>query len=633
MSETPRLADRLNRKLEEVWGVDLRSLALFRIALAGLVLTDLFNRAFSLNAHYTDQGVLPRKILIEFGLTSWRFCAHLLAGSSWSVAVLFVLHAVAALMLLFGWRTRLATIITWVLLLSLHNRNPVVLQGGDILLRLLLFWAMFLPLGARYSIDYALRSEMDHDSNQLISGATVAILFQVCLVYWFNAFHKYDPIWRSEYTAVHYALALDQFTKPFGLWIKQFHSLTKVLTFTTLHWEMWGPLVALCPFWTRWTRMAAVIIFIGMHIGFLLCMELGLFPYISIVCWLVFIPGSFWDGLWCWLNKNVDRDLMIYYDGDCSFCDRMVQMLRVVLGLSEVKIDAAQRNPRMHELMREHQSWIIVDRQGVEYLRFDALTRLCQASPLVRPLAVLFRWGPLLKFGDRVYRWVASHRQWASGLTGAFKRRPLRIRPHALGTIAALLLIFYVAIYNARGFFQLRGKHDPQAKEVYETIKTVFPYQAGLARGLGLGQSWNMFSPYPATSDGWYVIPARLNDGSIVDLWRDGAAVGWEKPYLGYRLYVSQRWRKYMMNIWLSGYSHHRKHYATYLCKQWNLSHEEPKQISNLVIYFVRENTLPDYRESEPTPVRLLWYYPGAAPDEPEADLALPKSDPEVESK
>ena len=61
-------------------------------------------------------------------------------------------------MLVLGWKTRFATIASWVLLLSLQNRNTMILSGEDNLALLLLFWGMFLPLGARYSVDSALDS-------------------------------------------------------------------------------------------------------------------------------------------------------------------------------------------------------------------------------------------------------------------------------------------------------------------------------------------------------------------------------------------------------------------------------------------------------------------------------------------
>jgi hypothetical protein len=69
--------------------------------------------------------------------------------------VLFAIAALVAIALLVGYRTRLATVLL-ALLASLQARNPTLIQGGDNLLLLLLFWGMFLPLGARFAIDAAL---------------------------------------------------------------------------------------------------------------------------------------------------------------------------------------------------------------------------------------------------------------------------------------------------------------------------------------------------------------------------------------------------------------------------------------------------------------------------------------------
>jgi len=44
--------------LRRVFGLDLRSIALFRILLGTLLLSDLLLRASDITAFYTDQGVL-----------------------------------------------------------------------------------------------------------------------------------------------------------------------------------------------------------------------------------------------------------------------------------------------------------------------------------------------------------------------------------------------------------------------------------------------------------------------------------------------------------------------------------------------------------------------------------------------
>ena len=66
----------------EVFGIDLRTLALFRVGLAVLLLADLALRARDLSAHYTDAGILPRAEALNV-LSSGAFSLHLLNGTLW----------------------------------------------------------------------------------------------------------------------------------------------------------------------------------------------------------------------------------------------------------------------------------------------------------------------------------------------------------------------------------------------------------------------------------------------------------------------------------------------------------------------------------------------------------------------
>ncbi len=45
---------------------------------------------------------------------------------------------------------------TWLLFTSLCVRNPFIVHGGDDLLKMMLFWGIFVPWGARYSVDSSL---------------------------------------------------------------------------------------------------------------------------------------------------------------------------------------------------------------------------------------------------------------------------------------------------------------------------------------------------------------------------------------------------------------------------------------------------------------------------------------------
>ena len=87
-------------------------------------------------------------------------------------AVLFVINALFGLSFLVGYKTRVSNFLCWLMMTSLHNRNPYILNAGissplsspsplsefiktsgDDMLRLFVFWGMFLPLGKCVSVD------------------------------------------------------------------------------------------------------------------------------------------------------------------------------------------------------------------------------------------------------------------------------------------------------------------------------------------------------------------------------------------------------------------------------------------------------------------------------------------------
>ena len=268
------------------------------MALGVLLLVDLAIRVQDLSAHYTDWGALPRNVLIPHLADPLPLSVHLVSGSAFGQAVIFCIAGVCGLALLLGFRTPAVTCVSWLLLLSVQARNPRVLHGSDTLLRLLLFWGMFVPLGARYSLDSLFRRS-GADGARLPTGArsvgTAALLLQVCLVYWCAAALKSWEVWWHEASAVYYALSIDQIVTPFGVWLLGFPALPALLSRATLVLEFLGPCLVFVPFWTPWLRICVIGAFFCFHIGLALCLSIGLFPYISMASWLVFVPSPVWE--------------------------------------------------------------------------------------------------------------------------------------------------------------------------------------------------------------------------------------------------------------------------------------------------------------------------------------------------
>ncbi len=333
------MAKSFRQRLAEIFGFDLRSLALFRIALALVVLVDLSVRFSQVTAHYSGLGVLPLGSLSKVSASPFYWSIFALSDSVLVQSILFIVAIAIALLLLIGYHTRLATIATWALIVSLHHRNPLLLFAADDVIRAVLFWAMFLPLGACYSVESALNTNPNPLPKRVVSAATVAFMIQVCYIY----------MWSDDQYGTAFA----------GFLLSLPPQLLEILTFSALIFEWVGPLLIFIPFRNSLFKIVAILSFILLHIGFGLSFHLGIFPFLSVTHWLPIIPSLVWD----WGQKrmrNPEREgLRINYDRDCGFCKKVVHLLRTFLILPGTPLLVAQDNPSIYEDMVAQNSWVV----------------------------------------------------------------------------------------------------------------------------------------------------------------------------------------------------------------------------------------------------------------------------------
>jgi hypothetical protein len=554
-------------KIVEIFGADLRSLAAFRIMLALLVLADLANRHTDLYAHYTDRGILPRGVLLEEVLNPWLFSLNLMNGEPFFQKLLFGIAALAALALLVGYRTRLMTVIVWVMLLSIQWRNPLVLNAGDILLRMLLFWGMFLPLGAYWSVDRTLKTQVPRLSMHFLSLGTVGLFMQIAFVYWFTAMPKSGEEWRVDGTAIYYALSIDQIVTPIGAYLSHFPTLLKVLTFATILLEAFGPFLLFFPLFTGLVRTGTILAFMSLHFGIWLTMSIGIFPWTSAFCMVCFLPNWFWDktaAMWRAafpeqpdiarrLQHAAARLVQAYWSPLRAKVLSTAGMGQPSVAGMAVHSDADPSPPRAPATKEPHHD---------QARRADEIT---------------------------VERQVQHH-----ATAGA---EPRTLRSSLATNVLALLFLLYVFLWNLTTI------------SAFTMPERVVP----LGSFLGLNQSWGMFAPSPAKNDGWYVIPGTLRDGQQVDLmpafthydFRVGKEVSWEKPRYVPGTLRNEHWRKYMERIREEEYTDQRQHFGRYICREWNARHADTEQLLDLQIIFMEETTLPNYQLSTPQKVVL----------------------------
>jgi len=284
-------------KIADLFSIDVRSLAFFRISIASLLIADLLDRIKSFTAFYTNDGVLPTFALLDRYRNTLNFSLHLLNGSASFQKLLFLAAGFFAVLMLLGYLTKLATLISWFLLFSLHLRQPMVLNGGDYLLYMLLFWSIFLPLGEYGSVDSFLGRSRKTPHKRILSMGTVALLIQIALIYVFSVIikAKEEPWWDGQ--AIYFALASDFYTRVLGLILLKCPIFLKILTPVVFWAEFFVPVFLFMPVRTSFFRMMAMIMVFLLHLGFGLCLELRIFPWVSTLAMSAFLPASFWDKL------------------------------------------------------------------------------------------------------------------------------------------------------------------------------------------------------------------------------------------------------------------------------------------------------------------------------------------------
>jgi len=269
-----------------------------RIGISLVLIYDLITRMGDLQVFYSDDGVLPRSILVHSQkLYANSFSINMLHGDTWFQATIFILAIIAAGALMLGYKTRLATILTWIFMVSIQNRNVALSYGVDYLLVIILFWGMFLPWGKRFSLDQRKSSTSSEQGDQYFSVVFIAFILQIALMYWYSGVTKSAPEWRTNLTAVYYVLSLDQLVYPFGKFIYQYPFLMKLLTATTLIMEIIIPIFFFISYRNGMIRTLAILLLCVFHLGMGLSIFLGPFPYVSIIILIGLLPKWFWQNI------------------------------------------------------------------------------------------------------------------------------------------------------------------------------------------------------------------------------------------------------------------------------------------------------------------------------------------------
>lgn len=476
--------------------IDTRTLAVFRMLLGALIVADIFLRSRNFGFFYTESGVVPQSLAERYTVDT-AVSIYYFTTDPVIIAALFVLTALVGIQLLIGYRTRVASILAFFLVISLDHHNPLVLSFADTLFRMLLFWAIFLPLGERWSVDAVHRQRESRDS--IASVATALILIQVVFVYLSNAVHKaFSELWRSGEAAT-LVLGLDNITFLFGETTRMVPRLLQAGGFI---WFVMLSLSWLLFIFRGRVRALFALMFVGVHTSFALTVRIGAFPYVSISGVILFLPAQFWtdaERVLEWLGVGPAR-----FSGPVSHLESIASRFP---------------NPTLDD-----------ERLG--------------------------------RVGKVAY----------TGILAVI--------------VISILLVVVVLLMNVGTITEDREEMDDRIEETLQETTGVAQIEL-VATSLNIDQpGWSIFAPTPRTTDRYYVFPAEMQNGTVIDVYHD-RELTFERPYDELqKQFGTYRERFYMNSIRRAGSAGTAPEYlAEEICKRYSEEHGiELRQVSMYVV-------------------------------------------------
>jgi hypothetical protein len=533
VSVAARLRRRYPRITETYFTFDRRSLGLTRIFLGCLLLYDLLRRVPGLSTWYTNDGLLPNHTHL------WRPAANqmfsLFFSASWTneAAALFVVFGIAFFCLLIGYKTKVAHILSFVGIVSLHSRCVFLENGGDVVLNLLCVWTLFLPMGDRFSVDAmlaSLRQRRERSIDELNDRSTLhrnvapvrsivvlGILLQLSIIYYFNALSKTGQTWHRG-TAVHYVLYQERMVTWFGYLVRDYitYGMSRFMSFATLFLEATAPVLILSPFGRTFTRRAAILLLPGMHLAFFVLLNVGMFSYNMIGFFPLLLTAADWGIIRRRLGPKLDRARTVYFDDRSGLCTAWARvLLRLdVLGLLRFASGHDGHDPgafAVEQRVNGHQA------SGV-----DALAESLAALPAGLPLAIAVRTPGIKQLAGAFLARLSKKSDQVSRQLGL---APLAAQPESVSSEPsparrlllsgraflreAAVIVLMIALTS-----QVLMENKIVPKQLKRGQKEWMIDMVVYAR---LFQGWSMFTPDAPTGERMLYIDAVTFDGRHID--------------------------------------------------------------------------------------------------------------------
>jgi hypothetical protein len=276
---------------------------LFGIVLFGWTAT----MAFDAKELLGSDAIIPIRFATQ---GRWNWFGLETTGAVW---VALAALAFASIAIIVGWRPTRWLVLSFLLLVAIQRRNPVILNSGDLLIRNLALLLAFTPTSAALSVDRWRR----HGRHALRTAPLIApwglrlIQLQLMVVYFIAFWSKSGNLWLNG-TAVSTAFRLEDLQRiSTPSWIIENVIIIAVLTWGALAVEL--SLATLL--WVKKLRPVLIALAVSLHLFIDIFILVGFFGPLMITALLSFTDAD-------WIDRKIaHRFGMVRQNPDGALAD------------------------------------------------------------------------------------------------------------------------------------------------------------------------------------------------------------------------------------------------------------------------------------------------------------------------
>jgi hypothetical protein len=258
------------------------TLGAIRIAFGAIVVGWTLSLLPDLDDFFSSTGIVP---VPSSGADQWGIFG--IWPDDRAVMIGWVVLLIAAIAMMVGWHSRVASFLVFALVMSFELRCPYIFNSGDNLLRVEALLLVLAPTGAALSLDQ-LRSSGSFWSAQDRARWPIRLMqVQFSLIYIATFVTRMTGHKWLEGTALSYAMRLqDMLIVPAPQWLSTNALIMNVATWGVLVGELLiGILV-----WNRRCRPVVLVAGVILHAGIMMTIAVGFFSPAMFLLYLSFVP-------------------------------------------------------------------------------------------------------------------------------------------------------------------------------------------------------------------------------------------------------------------------------------------------------------------------------------------------------